>query len=148
MFQEWRFPLNSLQSLTVFILAFVLLVQYELYLPGRSQDFSKGGGGRGHTGPNNIVMAFSPRNIVGCLLKKGLQRGGGGGGSRAPQDPLATPLMYYMLYASKKTHIKDYVPYIEEERDTGNYNNNKVFTFVSRFVFTCDVDRDVLTTYF
>ena len=24
---------------------------------------------------NIIVMAFSPRNIVGCLLKKGLQRG-------------------------------------------------------------------------
>ena len=34
---------------------------------------------------NIIVMAFSPRNIVGCLLKKGLQRGGGG--LRAPQDP-------------------------------------------------------------
>ena len=31
---------------------------------GRSQDFSNGG----HTGSNNIVMAFSPRNIVGCLL--------------------------------------------------------------------------------
>ena len=31
----------------------------------------------------NIVMAFSPRNIVGYLLKKGLQSGG----SRAPQDP-------------------------------------------------------------
>ena len=39
---------------------------------GRSQDFSKG---RGHTGSNNIVMAFSPWNIVGCCLKKGLQRG-------------------------------------------------------------------------
>ena len=49
---------------------------------GRSQDFSKGGGG--HTLSNIILMAFSPRNIVGCLLKKGLQRGGG---SRAPQDP-------------------------------------------------------------
>ena len=46
---------------------------------GRSQDFSKGGGG--HTGSNNIVMAFSPRNIVGCLLKKRLKR------ARAPQDP-------------------------------------------------------------
>ena len=51
---------------------------------GRSHDFSKGGGG-GHTVSNNIVMAFSPRNIVGCLLKKGLQRGGGG--SRTPQEP-------------------------------------------------------------
>ena len=28
---------------------------------------------------NIIVMAFSPRNIIGCLLKKGLQRGVGGG---------------------------------------------------------------------
>ena len=44
-------------------------------LPG----FFKGGGG-GHTVSNIIVMAFSPRNIVGCLLKKG-------GGSQAPQDP-------------------------------------------------------------
>ena len=31
---------------------------------------------------NIIVMAFSPRNIVGCLLKKAYK-----GGSRAPQDP-------------------------------------------------------------
>ena len=38
-------------------------------------------------------MAFSPRNIVGCLLKKGLQRGG----SRAPGTPLATPLCQYCL---------------------------------------------------
>ena len=30
-------------------------------------------------------MAFSPRNIVGCFLKKRLTKGGGG--SRAPQDP-------------------------------------------------------------
>ena len=29
----------------------------------------------GHTVSNIIVMAFSPLNIVGCLLKKGLQRG-------------------------------------------------------------------------
>ena len=42
---------------------------------GRSQNFSKGGGG-GHTGSNNIVMAFSPRNIVGCLLKKRFTKGG------------------------------------------------------------------------
>ena len=62
-------------------------------LEGRSQDFSKGGGG-GHTGSNNIVMAFSPRNIIGCLLKKGLQMGGHG----HPRTPLATPLNYYMLH--------------------------------------------------
>ena len=47
---------------------------------GRSQDFSKGGGG--HTVSNIIVMAFSSRNIIGCLLKEAYK-----GGSRAPQDP-------------------------------------------------------------
>ena len=41
----------------------------------------QGGVTLGHA--NNIVMAFSPRNIVGCLLKKKLTKGG----SRAPQDP-------------------------------------------------------------
>ena len=45
---------------------------HSLSVQGRSQDFSKGG----HTGSNNIVMAFSPRNIVGCLLKKRLTKGG------------------------------------------------------------------------
>ena len=51
---------------------------------GRSQDVSKGG----HTVSNIIVMAFSPRNIVDCLLKKGLQRGSHG----HPRTPLATSL--------------------------------------------------------
>ena len=37
---------------------------------GVARIFQRGGGGEGHTGSNNIVMAFSPRNIVGCLLKK------------------------------------------------------------------------------
>ena len=46
---------------------------------GRSQDFSKGG----HTVSNNIVMAFSPRNIVGCFLNP-IQTGGGGGGFGGP----------------------------------------------------------------
>ena len=54
-------------------------------------------GGGGHTGSNNIVMAFSPWNIVGCLLKKTLTKGGGG--SRTPQDPpLATPLKIEELF--------------------------------------------------
>ena len=36
---------------------------------GRSQDFSKGGGGGGgHTVSNIIVLAFSPRNIIGCVF--------------------------------------------------------------------------------
>ena len=33
---------------------------------------------------NIIVMAFSPRNIVGCLLKKRLTKGGGGTGTPGP----------------------------------------------------------------
>ena len=37
---------------------------------------------------NIIFMAFSPRNIVGCLLKEDLQRGGHG----HPRTTLATPL--------------------------------------------------------
>ena len=39
---------------------------------------------------NIIVIAFSPRNIVVCLLKKGLQRGGGVTGTPGP--PLVMPL--------------------------------------------------------
>ena len=49
---------------------------------GVARIFQRGGG---HTVSNIIVMAFSPRNIVGCLLKKRLTKGGGR--SRAPQDP-------------------------------------------------------------
>ena len=55
---------------------------------GVARIFQRGG----HTLSNIIVMAFSPRNIVGCLLKKGLQRGGGGV-TGTPGPPLATPLM-------------------------------------------------------
>ena len=63
---------------------------------GCSQDFSKGGGG-GYTGSNNIVMAFLPRNLVGCLLKKRLTKGGG---SRAPQDPPSYALGWVHSYLS------------------------------------------------
>ena len=60
--------------------------------------FQRGGGG--YTVSNIIVMAFSPRNIVGCLLKKGLQRGVTG----TPGSPLATPLIGHMIgsYAMSK----------------------------------------------
>ena len=40
----------------------------------------------GHTVSNIIVMAFSPRDIVCCLLKKSLGYKGGGR-SQTPQDP-------------------------------------------------------------
>ena len=43
---------------------------------------------------NNIIMTFSPRNIVGCLLKKRLTKGG----SRAPQDPPSYALAIAMLF--------------------------------------------------
>ena len=49
---------------------------------------------------NIIVMAFSPRNIMRCFLKKTLTKGG----SRTPQDPppLTTALQ------SGKVHVKSY----------------------------------------
>ena len=40
-------------------------------------------------GSNIIVMAFSPRYIVGCLLKKGLQRGGVTGNAGPPSPSYA-----------------------------------------------------------
>ena len=46
---------------------------------GRSQDFSRGGGGGGHTLSNRVYSRFRNLNIVGCLSKKRLTRGGGGG---------------------------------------------------------------------
>ena len=55
---------------------------------GIARIFQSRGGG--HTVPNIIVMAFSPRNIVDCLLKKRLTKGGHGHPRTPP--PLATPL--------------------------------------------------------
>ena len=46
---------------------------------------------------NIIVMAFSPRNIVGCLLKKKAYKGGGGV-TGTPGAPLATPLKCISVY--------------------------------------------------
>ena len=51
---------------------------------GVARIFQRGGGWGGHTGSNNIVMAFLPRNIVGCLLKKRLTKGGGVTGTPGP----------------------------------------------------------------
>ena len=47
---------------------------------GVARFFQRGGG---HTGSNNIVVAFSPWNIVGCFLKKRLTKGG----HRHPRTP-------------------------------------------------------------
>ena len=43
-------------------------------------------------GTYQIVMSFLPP-VVGCLLKKGLQKGG----HRHPRTPLATPLQWSRL---------------------------------------------------
>ena len=43
---------------------------------------------------NIIVMSFSPRNIIGCFLKKRLTKGGGGGVNghlRTPRGPPCGP---------------------------------------------------------
>ena len=61
------------------------LHENESVCQGRSQDFSKGGGGVTvcqSEGTRQMVMSFSPP-IVSCLLKKSSQNGG----LKAPQDP-------------------------------------------------------------
>ena len=46
---------------------------------------------------NVIVMAFSPRNVVGCLLKKRLTKGGGGV-TGTPGPPSLRPCILKVLY--------------------------------------------------
>ena len=64
-----------------------------LCIRGVARIFQRGG----HTVSNIIVMAFSPRNIIGCFLKNGLQRGG----SRAPQDPPSLRPCVYGTFLTK-----------------------------------------------
>ena len=52
-------------------------------------------GGGGVTLCQSIVMVFSPRNIVGCLHKKRLTKGGVTG---TPGPPLATPLPIFLKF--------------------------------------------------
>ena len=64
---------------------FWLLVIFELVLGpwvvrGVARIFQRGA----HTVSNIMVMAFSPRNIVGCFLKKRLTKGGGVTGTPGP----------------------------------------------------------------
>ena len=53
---------------------------------------------------NIIVMAFSPRNIVGCLLKKGLQRGGHG----HPRTPPRYALVLHGDIGRKREYCNDH----------------------------------------
>ena len=73
--------------------------------------FQRGGGG--HTVSNIIVMAFSPRNIVGCFLKKGLQRGGHGYPRTPPRYALGIEFFLCSLYNyNGKWHLADIHPCI------------------------------------
>ena len=76
---------------------------YKLLKQGHSQDFSKSGGG-GVTlcqseGTHQIVMSFLPP-AVGCLLQRGLTKGGGGHGH--PRTPLSTPLLKWIIVMGVK----------------------------------------------
>ena len=55
---------------------------------------------------NIIVMVFSPRNIVGCLLKKRLTKGRGG--SRTPQDPPRYALACVMVFNTLRRVLLNY----------------------------------------
>ena len=113
-FTPRKYKVNLIRNLT-----------FRCFRQGRSQDFSKGGSHcvkvrvptsspDCHYG-QDIVMVFSPP-VLGCLVKKGLQRGFTG----TPGPPLATPLVsafarrlvcysflwmngYHMSYKSSKT---------------------------------------------
>ena len=58
---------------------------------------------------NIIVMAFSPRNIVGCFLKKRLTKGGGVTGTPGP--PLATPLIVSRRHGDTATPLEGFIFY-------------------------------------
>ena len=51
--------------------------------------------GEGHTVSNRGYSRFRNLNIVGCLSKKRLTKGGGGGHGQ-PRTTLATPLQFFV----------------------------------------------------
>ena len=70
---------------------------------GVARIFQRGGGG-GHTVSSLIVMAFSPRNIIGCFLKKGLQMGCHGHPRTPPRyahDITVGSVSRYRLYSKR-----------------------------------------------
>ena len=76
---------------------------------GVARIFQRGG----HTESNIIVMAFSPRNIIGNFLKKGLQRGGGGEVTGTPGPSLRPWCMYSKVSSLMKFHqnTQNYIKY-------------------------------------
>ena len=67
---------------------------------------------------NIIVMAFSPRNIAGCLLKKGLQRRGVTGTPGPPStfsrqiSPVQSGIVFYLFTVG--AHHKSKIASLEE----------------------------------
>ena len=98
--------LSSFGSFCLFVFLFIFCF-YNIKLAifwGVARIFQKGGGG-GHTVSNNIVMAFSPRNIVGCLLKKSLTKGGLRAPSVPPCPSYAIAIYRHFLVAFNETVI-------------------------------------------
>ena len=82
----WRAILNSKCTVSAMHSVVNIIVNNKDFYRGVARIFQRGS----HTGSNNIIMAFSPRYIVGCFLNKRLTKGGGGHGH--PRTPLATPM--------------------------------------------------------
>ena len=88
---------------------------------------------------SNIVMAFSPRNIVGCLLKKRLTKGGSWAPQHPPRYALAgnadesdSDTFYFTVLKSLCFHL----PTLETERFRKTpfiKLFSKVFVFISVF---------------
>ena len=89
---------------TMMIILFIL-VQLCVVRRGVARIFQRGG----HTVSNIIVMAFSPRNFVGCLLKKRLTKGGHG--------HHRTPPRYALDSFALRTQLRLFVFFGENTRE-------------------------------
>ena len=75
----------------------------------------------------DIVMAFSPP-VVGCLVKKGLQKGGGGHGHA--RTPLATPLPERLAFI-----FLNIVIFVMKKSFTNTLNFISIETFFIKQIF-------------
>jgi len=69
----------------------MLMIKKLLGIKGIARIFQRGVTLCQSEGTHQIIISFSSP-VVGCLLKKDLQKGGGGGHGH-PRTPLATPLL-------------------------------------------------------
>ena len=114
----------------------VLITRHITHYRGVARIF-KGGGG-GHTASNNIVMAFSPRNIVGCLLEKGLRRGVTG----TPGPPSYAPPLQSCKAPhnnkNKNNYISPEIIVINVVMETGRSRSNHIIGLSEDFDFVDD----------